>query len=110
MRSVPQCVAVLALAAALGCGGSGGSGGSVGSGGKSAADLKAELFDTAKRMEGGQAAAVVDPVTVFESGRANWGWSIIDEKILHGDFTPETKAAYKKWREAKIAEDKTKKK
>lgn len=101
-----QFVVALALSVAIGCNSSSGTSGG-GSGGKSAADLKAELLATAKQMEGGSAAAVEEWVKSAETGSP---WSIVDDNILKERFTLETKAAYKKWRDAKIAEDKSKKK
>ncbi|MBX3400411.1 MAG: hypothetical protein KF873_16885 [Gemmataceae bacterium] len=102
MRSVFRGVAVLALAAVIGCVGCSGSGG------KSAADARAELIATAKKMEGGMWVAVEDYVKSVERGE--WSWSIADMNFAPGKFTPETIAAYQKWRAAKLAEDKTKKK
>ena len=113
MLSVVRGLVLLVLAAVIGCGGSGGSGtGSSGgagggSGSKSVAALRAELLDTAKQMKGGSAAAVEEWVKSAETGSP---WSIVDDNILKERFTPETKAAYKRWRDAKIAEDKAKKK
>ena len=81
-----------------------------GSGGKtaSAADARKELMDTAKQMDGPFAIAVKGYVESVENG--SWPWSMADNEFLPGKFTPETIAAYKKWRAAKLAEDKAKKK
>jgi ribosomal protein L37AE/L43A len=101
-------MAVLALAVVLGCGGSSGPGGGAGAGGKSAAEARADLIATAKQMEGGMWEAIEEYVKSIESGV--WSWEQGDRNIAGGKYTAETKAAYKKWREAKIAEDKAKKK
>ena len=109
MRSILGCMVILALVAALGCGGSGSGGG--GAGGKSAADLRKELSETTKQMDGAFAEAVETHIKYFEGGNSGWGWSNLDDQILNSrNFSPETKAAYKKWRDAKVAEDKGKKK
>jgi hypothetical protein len=118
MRSVILRGFVLLCAGLLGCGGSGNekSGGkSVGSGneksgGKSVGELRKELRETAKQMEGPFAEVVETFVGDFESGSSGWSWSMLDDKILMGRYTVETKAAYQRWRHAKIAADKNKKK
>ncbi len=111
MRSVLWCGAVLVLGTALGCGGEAGKSGGGGSGGKSVAELRQELSDTTKRMDGGMAEAVEYNVKYFEGGNSGWGWSNLDEQILQSpNFSAETKAAYKRWRDAKVAEEKAKKK
>jgi len=107
MRSIAWCVTILALSVAIGCGGASRPGEAGGAGGKSTADLKAELLATAKQMEGGNEVAVRAWVNSAENGTA---WSTVDEQFGPGKFTPETTAAYQKWRAAKIAEDKAKKK
>ena len=106
MRSVVVCLAILLALGLAGCGSgtsrSGAGGGS--GGGKSAAEARAELMATAKKMEGGMWEAVKGYVEAVESG--TWSWGTADENFAPGKFTPETVAAYKRWRAARIAETK----
>jgi hypothetical protein len=70
----------------------------------SSAAARRELIETAKTMEGGLWEAVEGYVEAVENG--TWGWSTADKEFLTGQFTPETIAAYQKWRAAKLAESK----
>ena len=77
-------------------------------GAASAADARQELIATAKTMEANSGVEVEQWVKLVENGTTPW--SIADNQFLPGKFTPETIAAYKKWRAAKLAENKSKKK
>lgn len=70
---------------------------------KTIAQARKELIDTAKQMEGGMWGAV--EYWVVEKERVpDLAWSILDEQFQPGgNFTPETLAAYRKWRAAMIA-------
>lgn len=114
MRNVMLGLLVLVCVGLAGCGSGGdkptaaGAAGAAGGKAVSAADARKELMDTAEKMEGAFAVAVESYVTQLEEG--NWSWSMLDNEFRPGKRTPETIAAYKKWRAVKIAEDKNKKK
>ena len=120
MRSVTICLFVLMSGGLVGCG-AGSDKLATGDGGKtasaappqstgrgvntvSAAEARKELMDTAKKMEGPFAAAIEGYVKAVENG--NWPWSMADNEFQPGKFTPETIAAYNKWRAAKLADTK----
>ncbi|MDY3555970.1 hypothetical protein R5W24_005117 [Gemmata sp. JC717] len=107
MRRPIFCLLVLLSFALAGCGSkpSGSNDRTGGSPAKSAAAAKADLLATAEKMEGGMAAAVEEYVKAVEDG--TWAWSTADDNFTKpGKFTPETVAAYKRWRAAKLAEPK----
>jgi len=58
-------------------------------------------------MEGAFVETVENYVQAVEGG--TWSWGMADEEFRPGKFTPETIAAYRKWRAAKLAEDGKKK-
>jgi hypothetical protein len=66
------------------------------------ADARRNLVETAKKMEGAMAEAVVAWVENKEQN-PEVPWSMMDEEFSPGKFTPETIAAYKRWRAAMIA-------
>jgi hypothetical protein len=72
----------------------------------SAAEARRELFETANKMEGPFSEAVEEYIRQVENG--NWSWNMLDEYFLPGKFTPETIAAYRQWRAAKLAESEKK--
>jgi hypothetical protein len=94
-------LAILVSLPLIGCGGNSDSGSGVQSESQSPAAAKKHLLDTAKKMDGPFAAVVQDVVDSVESGDAPW--SIADERMQDGDFTPETMAAYQAWRNAMIS-------
>jgi hypothetical protein len=51
-------------------------------------------------MEGAFSEAIEEYIQQVENG--NWSWSTLDRYMLK--FTPETRAAYRRWRAAKLAE------
>lgn len=87
-----------------------GNGKSVGSasGGKSVSELRKELTETARQLEGPFAVVVEDIAENVERGHQPF--SIADGRINESGpgqhkFAEETITAYKKWRAAKLAED-----
>lgn len=110
MRSDTLCLLVLLISGLAGCGPGSDKPAATGTGGGkavSAAEARKELMDTAEKMEGILAINVASVVQAVESG--GWPWSVADKEFRPGGFSPETIAAYQKWRTAKLAEDGKKK-
>lgn len=66
-----------------------------------------ELINVAKKIEDPAAADQVEfYVKSFEDPSKGWTWSDLDEYILRGSYSIQTKLAYENYRKIKIVESK----
>ena len=64
-----------------------------------------DMFKVAKRMEdAANLQAFEQYITNFEDPAKEWTWPDLNEYIVNGSFSFQTKVAYENWRRAKIAE------
>ena len=106
-RRLVHCFMIIACAALSGCGwfGSKPSEKVVVAPIKASVQARKDLTNVAKKVEDAATFEALETyIKKFEDPEQKWTWSDLNDIVVHGNFSIQTKVAYEKWRTATIAE------